>query len=321
MTGENEIKMVKDADVTFVVQGPIVELTAKVLESISRLFPSSQIILSTWRGQDVSSFSDIPHLNVVKSRDPGAVSDHEAGSKLDNVNRQIVSSKAGLEEVTTGYVVKTRTDIVFTKPNILKLFSKFSGKATWFKEKVLSVNYNFKNPDLIGLVFHPSDLVLMGQTIDIYQLFNVPLRSSSDSQRLSWDDHPPLFFRRIYPSLLTLHTAEAYLLVEFLKKIKPEWQTKKLETCFTDNAEIKKCWKQAIVENYIVVDPFRLGVRFSKYPFREFKSFYSLTHIEWQNLSRIMNGDRTIRFDGERLLYRFVGMVYRVLGKKTLNDY
>jgi hypothetical protein len=257
-------------------------------------------------------------VEVVLSEDPGAASDHLFNKKLDNVNRQIVSTSSGLRSVKTEYVIKSRTDIVFTSDRILDYFDRWKGNAEWFEEKILSVNYNFKHPDS-GILFHPSDLVLLGRSKDLKSYFNCSLRSKEHSRWLE-GHNPPRIYHNYYKNLLTVHSAESYLLSEYLKKSqKFSGPVEYLETCFTLDKSARKFWSKAIPKNFIVVDPFRLGLRFYKYPYREFKSFHSLTYIQWRNMqkSELSNG----MIDLELILYSVVKILYKFLGKNVKPEY
>jgi hypothetical protein len=87
------MKNIDSKDISVVVQGPIHtqdNLTKRVLESVRTHLPNAELILSTWKGSEVDGLDcDILLLND----DPGAI------NGLNNVNRQIVSTRNGLQKV------------------------------------------------------------------------------------------------------------------------------------------------------------------------------------------------------------------------------
>ncbi len=96
-------------EITFVVQGPVEKkATSLCLQSIRNSFPNSRIVLSTWAG---SHTDGLEYDSVVYSEDHGAAV-CDLNNVNCNINRQILSSKAGLEIVKTKYVAKVRSDLI-----------------------------------------------------------------------------------------------------------------------------------------------------------------------------------------------------------------
>jgi len=106
---------INDSEITFVIQGAVdPDRTSKSIELLKGLFPQSQIILSSWEGTDVSS---IDCKNILLNEDPGGAIrfiDKKNNVNLDNINRQIVSTLSGLQQVNTKYAVKLRSDNIIT---------------------------------------------------------------------------------------------------------------------------------------------------------------------------------------------------------------
>ena len=99
------------SDFSVIIQGPILgkreepkeaQLTMQCIESVRRVLPGSEIIISTWDGTDVSH---LDYDKVVFSQDPGAITynDYELKHVFNNNNRQIVSTKNGLNSATKLY--------------------------------------------------------------------------------------------------------------------------------------------------------------------------------------------------------------------------
>ena len=99
--------MIQPYDISVIVQGPIMggaeRLTGRAIESVRRVLPGAEIILSTWHGSDTGALACDA---LVLSDDPGATNWLRRGDaaaldkKLNNGNRQIVSTRAGLARAT-----------------------------------------------------------------------------------------------------------------------------------------------------------------------------------------------------------------------------
>ena len=85
---------------------------------IRKYLPKSKIILSTWDGSNVNGLDyDI----VIFNKDPGGSLCSANDDKiLNNVNREIVSTLAGLKVCKTKYVFKIRSDLIIKSNKILK---------------------------------------------------------------------------------------------------------------------------------------------------------------------------------------------------------
>lgn len=105
-------------EITFVVQGPVQifdgrdqpeNATELCISSIRKYFPDSTILLSTWHEQDLSGL-DFDEL--VENEDPGPL---DYGPIRGNINRQIVSTRNGLQNVKTKWAAKIRSDHFFQR--------------------------------------------------------------------------------------------------------------------------------------------------------------------------------------------------------------
>lgn len=195
---------IKCQDVSFVVQGPIVTneekkvgiySTKDVLLSIRRYFPEAEIVLSTWENSNVE---DLDYDLITQNIDPGAmvisyhmfaadqISQQERKEAVFNVNRLLISAVNGIEKCTRRYVVKTRTDIIFTSSNLLYKMGHIANdrpiksKYALLDKKVLSTNYYVRDPLKSNILFHPSDILIAGQKKDVYVLFNQELAVKED---------------------------------------------------------------------------------------------------------------------------------------------
>lgn len=170
-------------DVSVVVQGYADENTRYTIESIRRYMPEATIILSTWKECDVRGLA---YDLLVVSEDPGAVdcSRWEEQTILNNGNRQIVSTKNGLDVVKTKYALKLRSDLILLGDGILSYFGLYEkerdlsyslfGKRVIIGELFTRKNFVYHRENRkydVPKPFHPSDWFAFGLTEDLQRLF------------------------------------------------------------------------------------------------------------------------------------------------------
>jgi len=240
---------VKSTDISFVVQGPVVAesssgafSTKSVLESTRKYYPNAEIILSTWKGTDVA---DLTFNKVILSDDPGGFIHNGI---LINNNRLIQSTKAGIAEATRKYLVKTRTDILINDNSLLQqlaVITPLQGKYALFGHQVLSTVYYVRNPLVLNLVFHGSDIFLAGFKEDVVALFDA-------------DTQPRSFF--INADETTRIVAEQYLLLNTIrKKHNKNYNVKRWEQV---SLQLFKQSERYIFNNYKFLDVVEMGIAF-----------------------------------------------------------
>jgi|GEM_PF-5069722 len=216
--------LILNSDITFVIQGQPyirsnVNYTVKCIESIRTHYPDSKIIFSL----SSPSLENKSTYNVDEftfSDDPGGID--IKGKKLLNVNRQIVSSLAGIKKANTKWVCKVRADMYFSKYiSFEKIYRKKNNSSTKkvFDEKVIVSDITTKNFELKDeYVDHVSDWLYFGLTTDLYKLFNIPLYdeavielasplSAVSAERYIWTKH---LFNKSF-GFRTVSLAQEYL--------------------------------------------------------------------------------------------------------------
>lgn len=185
--------MIDSADISVVVQGGVYEeVTPAVLASVRRFLPRAEIIFSTCDKNAAQKISGYDSL--VLSDDPGNfVYGNQPEEKANNVNRQIVNTKAGLQVVKTSYAMKLRSDFLLTGNDFLRFFELFplaDKKYQVFTHKLLSCCWFARNPrSNMPYPFHPSDLVFFGRTEDLLRLYDIPLMSREEAYWNKNDKH------------------------------------------------------------------------------------------------------------------------------------
>lgn len=195
-------------NISFIIQGVILPDINDQIASIKKHFPDSKIIVSTCNNFD---FEVIGADKVIVSDDPGFFyySDRP-GEKKNNINRQIVSTLAGLKACTTEYAFKIRSDFILNGNDFLKYFNTFSLSDSCYRifgHKVLSCCYFARNPrSNMPFPFHPSDIAFFGKVDDLINLFDIPLMTEKEA---FWDTTNKRFNR---------YVPEQHLLIKCLEK-------------------------------------------------------------------------------------------------------
>lgn len=268
--------MTKMENISFVVQGPIIKTsnvdegiysTAEVLKSIRSYYPKAEIVLSTWEGSDTSWLT---YDKLVLSDDPGGFIHN--GMQV-NCNRLILSSKAGIQQASNPYVVKTRTDILFKGSDLnnkLQYIKPIKSDYGIFNHLVISTIYYVRNPVKLNLVFHSSDIFLIGTKEDLLSYFDVPM--ALRSFYVNEDEST-----RIVP--------EQYFLVHSIAKKKdidfhiPYWGYTKV------NYFIQS--EKYLFNNFIFFDTNDLGIEFPKRLYSVFMPEANYTLSQAKLLSKV----------------------------------
>lgn len=170
-----------DEDLSIIFQGPVVTGPGpgpSTLECIKRTraaYPRAQIILSTWRADlDFENLVD----QIIVSADPGPLdSERSLPNYLVNINRQIVSTRAGLGAAARKYAIKMRCDSYLERVDLERLRVEYgsSGKSGVFRSKILLSICGCVDPVSWPALFFVSDLFQFGYTSDLRALWAVPL--------------------------------------------------------------------------------------------------------------------------------------------------
>lgn len=291
-------KSVAPKDVSVVVQGAIGAggATARCLESVRRTLPTAEIILSTYAGSDTSGLEfDV----LVESDDPGAIAFTRTDpTQLNNVNRQIVTTRAGLAQATRPYALKLRNDLQMGGDGLLRFFARFDAypsetRSRVFEERVLCCTLYARNPRrALPFAFHPSDWFFFGKTSDLQRLFDIPLAPEPETSRWFADyaDRP---YPDRFPNTLSRWAPEQYLWLSCLSRHAPnaiageampnhQWDI---------SEKIVKASERSIAENFALLSPRQAQVRFTKYRIARLDWASVYTHGEWLRLYHEYCGD------------------------------
>ena len=281
--------------ISVVVQGPVAGVpsapprarqTLRALCSVRRHLPGAELILSTWRGSDVSG---LPFDRLVESDDPGGMRCDDwpntrcATPMPYNANRQIVSSQAGLRAATRPFAMKLRSDMALTGRGFLRYIGRYPERAADWRvlgERVIVPNWWSRNPRAThGMPHHPSDWFQFGRLQDVRALWEVPL---IDAELPMWYASRPRPAAYRDTHLHYRYTVEQYTWLAFLR----QHGEVPLDHRYDATPSTIALTELTIANNLVVADLAALDVRFLKYraSVADWGTLY--THGEWQQLYR-----------------------------------
>lgn len=206
--------MIDSSEISVVIQGAFnAAITHKTIASVRKYLPKAEIILSVWEGTALPK--NLPVDKTVFNKDPGfCYYSDEKSPKKNNVNRQIVSTLAGLKIASKKYALKIRTDFVLTGKNFLNYFDKYkkvNPKWQLFEKKLISCSYFARIPEISKVSLHISDLLFFGLTKDVLKLFDIPLMPKEYELCFTYTN-------KKYTHKYTKYCPEQYIFCACLKK-------------------------------------------------------------------------------------------------------
>ena len=184
--------MILSEEISVVVQGSVAnkQIAQKSLQSIRKVLPQAQVILSTWQNSDVD---DLDYDILVLNKDPGSAPLFKEDAKVqNNMNRQILSTKEGIKKVTRKYCLKYRTDLALVNDKFLSHFGQFQERSPNWKILKERVIYNYATHPCFR-AFHPTDITCFGLTEDLLKIWDIPLAD---------DEHMNYFLNHEYPKIM-----------------------------------------------------------------------------------------------------------------------
>lgn len=275
---------INDQDITVVFQGPVVPGpagTAECLRRTRQVLPGSRYVLSTWRDSPVSGF-DVDQ--VVVSEDPGSlpgIKRRDGAAASNNVNRQILSTRQGLREAETRYAIKIRTDCALEQASFLRLYERFhevSGRRRIVASSLFTID-----PSMFEqLPYHVSDWFQFGDTGALRTYWSGPFMSPQDA--IYYETHPQAahatFMDRRFRSRLAVEQFMAVHYASCCGYPVPSYHND-LRT------EVVDGYRRCLAEQFLILDPWDIGLRFTKYAWAYRSSFQRLNCLlfsDWYQL-------------------------------------
>ncbi|WP_318472703.1 WavE lipopolysaccharide synthesis family protein [Photobacterium leiognathi] len=273
--------------ISVVVQGPVQNyqgrthheegITQRCLESIRTHLPGAKIILSTWPDQDLSG---LVYDQLVISQDPGTNSVAELPQFPKNYNRQLVSTQAGLAQVTTPYAIKLRSNNYLIDNEFVDIqqnYPKSESEQKVFAEKVV-INSNLFRRTSHGrtVLMSPSDFFYFGTTEDLKKIWQQPL---IEDQPIAEEMSKAM--KSASTTSCTLEAEQFYCQI-WLKALNPS--TKVMQHRFDYTKKDIIAWERFLASNIIIADPGTMGLGLRKISKRKLKRANEFSHIDWLKL-------------------------------------
>jgi hypothetical protein len=279
----------KTADITLVFQGAFKPYVTRDYENFARnirltrkVLPGARIILSTWAGADVPPGLELDAL--VESADPGGLAPLKLDDrKVNNVNRQLLSTQAGLAVVGTPYAVKLRTDCFLEHAGFIDYYREQLA-LDGGRERLLASSFFTLDPTMFErLAYHLSDWFQFGPAALLRDYWAAPPMSSKDARQYENQEHASgstVFERKFRARFaveqhLCLHFAHArgYAVPRFLND---------------GSDRVLADYQRFLAHEVLLLDPWQIGLRFDKYGWvgnSAFQRLNNLMHLDWLALA------------------------------------
>ena len=283
---------------SIVIQGPT-ELSGLPIATLAArtardAFPGAEVILSSWCGDQIDKVRNLVD-KLVLSVDPGP-QHHSAG--VLNINRQIISSRAGVGVATRPYVLKARSDLIFRDS---RLWTEYHAHQRLFRtaqghDPILITNLTTINPRRQERYFALCDWIYLGPRDKMVELVATPPFP---------DDY--LTYQLNGESLLRFN-AEQWIVVNFLARYGLDLDT--LPNGYVTGATIARVHSELVGRYFALTSWFRLGLGTQKHRIATFSLDEMYTHREWAEEFF----DRHKFLDPERMI---ISAVYHPLIRAT----
>lgn len=262
-------------DLSIVVSGPILgtdddknEYTRMACASAKSFFPQGEVILSTWKGANISGiYYDI----LVQSDDPGP--------NNGNVNRQICSRRAGILKASRKYVLAIRSESVIKRTDFLKFIDKFNNHGDKFHFLKSRIVIPATYPASRGELFHIGDWYFFGYKDDLLKFWDLPYMDDSKFNNAEDD---------------LVYNPHRYLITSFVRKFYPLNFYKKKDV----TKKNRIIYENIIAENFVVTGFYEYGIESLKYPLsykfmnKLFHKETGYTFNEWKELYNKYSGGK-----------------------------
>ncbi|WOD14035.1 WavE lipopolysaccharide synthesis family protein [Paraburkholderia kirstenboschensis] len=279
----------KTSDITVVFQGAVKPYVGADKDSLRenvrktrRALPNADIILSTWKGAELPRGLAVDA--IVESDDPGGLPGIKYDSpKGNNVNRQLVSTLAGLDAARTKYAVKLRTDSWLEHAGFID-YAKAASRLGRSDSRIVASSFFTLDPTIFERVpFHLSDWFHFGRTERLREYWGAPIVTSADASWYDREPHAPhsTFFERNFRARFAV---EQHVCIHYAKR----YGYTTPESLNDTNPDVLASFQRFIVQETLLLDPWQIGLRMPKYDWvgaSLFQKINTLMHLDWIALS------------------------------------
>lgn len=277
----------RDAELALVIQGEVREATLPGLAELRRLYPDSQIVLSTYASarfdRDRAQLAALADAIVV-SEDPGSLPPTVISPTAppNNINRQIVSTAAGLRSVEAPFALKIRSDITIARRGIEAAWQR-AFDQTGVAERLAAFSIYTRHPRGInGYLFHLSDWMTFGRTEEVRLYWSAACMSREEAtfyerHRHGWSESPTT--RRFRARF----TPEQWLCRQYATPLGYAVPDRLADR----SVQIVRDYERFLVERCLIIDPVAVGadLREHRGALRSrFQRIDCVSHADWRAL-------------------------------------
>jgi hypothetical protein len=269
-------------NLTVVIQGDIINKFnfQQIIDSYRVHLPSCELIISTWNKNKDQKYNGYDRM--IFTNDCGELKTTNSQRKTpNNINRQILSSRIGIEASNREYCLKVRSDLAAKSSNFVEIYNKgFSKQCPNNSEigRFLISNLSSKDPYfLYKAPLHFCDWLVLGKTGSVLELFSLPLLNSKD---LSAPTNS-IFSEELRGEMWS---AETWLWKEYLSR----FYKFTMEHEFDCNPRVMEVHDRFVQERVIICDNDRLGFFANKDIYLKIKGLrlvYEYSFFDWLYVS------------------------------------
>ena len=168
---------ISNNNISFVIQGVCdVESINRNIKKIKKLFPGSEIIVSTWKDSNgvdkIIGYDQIILSDILDETYYAKYIDY-----ANNFHRMMKTSYEGIKAAKNEYVFRMRSDLIFKNKKFLKKYEKFCSKnpSTIFSNRILVMESHIGlaiNNHFLPVPFHAADWINFGLKDDLLKIWN-----------------------------------------------------------------------------------------------------------------------------------------------------
>ncbi|MGE4351926.1 MAG: WavE lipopolysaccharide synthesis family protein [Bdellovibrionales bacterium] len=247
---------VPDHDISFVVQGPLGPSPQKLIDSIRRVMPKAELILSSWTGEAATVLTGAD--KILLSTPPEPLIDFDG--RAYNLALQMVSTLTGIHAATRPYVYKMRSDHLLEGDGLCLAFadSPTDPASKILKGRLVVSSYFTRDTLKLPVLFHLSDLAQFGKKEDMLDFWSSPLPTYDV---LAQESHGKLW-RNLWGycgAVLFREAAEQHLVLQWLAR---HGHPVRLPHPCAWRRDWFTLWEKTLAENFYLVDAADAGLIF-----------------------------------------------------------
>lgn len=239
-----------------------------------------EIIISSWEGEKLDYLNKVAD-NIIYNKDPGPLPSLKFDGKLNNINRLIVSSSAGIRAARGKYIVKLRSDLEFYLTDIVDFYENQCRlyeniPPSVYSKKIICCNLFTIDPKLAErMPYHVSDWIQIGTSYDIVKFWDIELYGLSDALYYNFNKHAKNS-NALEKAFQSKFAVEQYITVSAARNFGHNIQ---LNYHNDFSSQVIKDYYEFLVSNYIINDISTMRLINDKYKDLNASLFFKLTCI------------------------------------------